>query len=199
MKKIFYSNSEVPNLLFAILFLIVGSLLFANPNMVIAAISYTVGTLLILVGIYSCIKNYYNTKQNSNTPITELTFGIVMIIIGIIFLLLANTIGKALQYVFGAWMLFSGINRLINSLQGDKSSKNFIVQLIVSSLLILGGLYTILRSNLAFELVGLVMIIYAVLEIVGFITNRNNNIVVKKEVVKDAVVIEDKTNIKKKK
>lgn len=192
------NNKDIPSIVSAIVFLIVGALLFTNPNMVIAIISYTIGIVLILIGIYSCIKNYYNTKQNSNTPITELTFGIIMMIIGIVFLLLANSIGVALQYVFGAFMLFSGINNLINALQLNKDDKNFIVQIIVASLLILGGLYTILKSNLAFEIVGIVMMIYATLEIVSFITNRNSiNKHGNNEVIKDAKVIEDKTDTKK--
>jgi uncharacterized membrane protein HdeD (DUF308 family) len=199
-------NGKV-NLITAIIFLIVGALMLANPNQVVAIISYICGVVLIVYGIYSCIKNYYDTKTNSSTPSTGLMLGIVSLVIGIIFIFLANVIGVALQYVFGAWILFSGINRLITALQKDKKDNNFIIQIVVAVLLILAGLYTILKSNLALSFVGLVMMIYAVLEIVAVVSSKKENpadavITVTKEEkeskIKDAKVIETKKDTKKK-
>jgi uncharacterized membrane protein HdeD (DUF308 family) len=208
------SKNEIVDLLVAIIFLIIGALLFTNPDAIIAGISYTLGTIMILLGIFTLIKNYYKTKADSNTPVTELTFGIIMIVIGIMFLLLAGAIGVAIRYVFGAWMIFSGINRLMVALQIDRSDKNFIVQLVVSILLLAGGLYTILRANLTFQIIGIIMMIYAVLEIVGFISNKesgSNKTTTEEKIdlaiehnkdngddVKDATIVEDKTDDTKK-
>lgn len=160
------------NIITAILFLIVGALLVSNPDRVIAIISYIIGTVLILIGIYSCIKNYYNTKADSNTPSNDLILGITTIVIGILFLLLANSIGVTVRYVFGALIIFSGLSRLISSLQLDKNSSNFITQLVIAILLILIGLYTILTSNITLQIVGIIMMIYAILEIVSIITSK---------------------------
>ena len=172
MKVEIKKNNNKINILTAIIFLVIGALLIADPDKVIAIISYIIGTLLIMFGIYSCIKNYYNTKADSNTPSTDLVTGIITLIIGILFLLLANSIGVAVRYVFGAWIIFSGINRLINALQIDKKSNSFITQLIVAILLILIGLYTILASNVALQVVGIIMMVYAILEIIAFISNK---------------------------
>src|SRR5574344_982834 len=208
MKIEIKAKSNKISLIAAIIFLIIGVLMLANPNQVIAIISYICGIIAIIYGIYACIKNYYNTKANSNNPSTELVIGIVSIIIGILFLLLANVIAVAIQYVFGAWILFS----LINGLQIDKSDNNFIVQIVISSLLILAGLYTILKSNLALQFIGIIMIIYAVLEIVAYVSNKKddpadavvtitpNDNEAKTEDIKEAKVIEDtKANKKNKK
>lgn len=209
MKIEIKAKSKKISLLSAILFLIVGALMLANPNKVVAIISYVVGVVLIAYGIFSCIKNYFNTKANSSNPSTELVIGIITIVVGILFLLLANVIGVALQYVFGAWILFCGINRLINSLQLNKNDNNFIIQLVVSILLILAGLYTILKSNLALSFVGLIMMVYAVLEIIGYVSSKkedNNDTVItvtkndtQSETIKDAKVIETKETKKTKK
>lgn len=196
-------NNKV-NLLTAIVFLIVGALMLANPNQVVAIISYICGIVLIVYGIYACIKNYYDTKANSNTPSTGLMIGIVSLVLGIIFIFLANVIGVALQYVFGAWILFSGINRLISALQENKNDNNFIIQLVVAILLILAGLYTILKSNLALSFVGLIMMVYSILEIVAYVSAKKENnadaviTVTKEEKVQDAKVIETKKDTKKK-
>ena len=76
-------------------------------------------------------------------------------------------------------------------------------------ILIIAGLYTILKSNLALSLIGLIMMIYAVLEIVGFVFNKENDnsdatITITKDEnknVKDAKVVEvkDKKQTKKSK
>ena len=160
------------NIFTAILFLIVGALLIANPDKVIAIISYLIGVILIASGIYSLIKNYYNTKADSNTPSNDLIMGITTIIIGIIFLVLANSIGVAVRYVFGAWIIFVGISKLISALQIDHKSNAFVTQIIIASLLILIGLYTILAANLALQVVGIVMMVYAILDIVSLLTNK---------------------------
>jgi uncharacterized membrane protein HdeD (DUF308 family) len=211
MKIEIKTHNSKKSLLTAIVFLIVGALMLANPNQVVAIISYICGIVLITYGVYACIKNYYDTKEDSSTSSTFLMIGIITLVVGLLFIFLANVIGIALQYVFGAWILFSGINRLINALQVDKNDSNYIIQLVVAALLIIAGLYTILKSNLALSFVGLIMMIYAVLEIVGFVFNKNSDqndetiTVTKPEQkektknVKDAKIIETKDKKKKKK
>jgi uncharacterized membrane protein HdeD (DUF308 family) len=209
MKIEIKTKNSKTNLLTALIFLIVGALMLANPNQVVAIISYICGIVLITYGIYACIKNYYDTKADSSTSSTFLMIGITCLVVGLLFIFLANVIGIALQYVFGAWILFSGINRLINALQLDKNDNNYIIQLVVAALLIIAGLYTILKSNLALSFVGLIMMIYAILEIVGFVFNKNSNqndttvTVTKNEDkesnIKDAKIIESKSTKKKNK
>jgi uncharacterized membrane protein HdeD (DUF308 family) len=197
--KIEIKNNSKSSLFMAIIFLILGALIMSNPNLVIAIIAYIIGICLIAFGIYSSIKNYLDTKANSNTSSTNLIIGIVSIIVGVIFIFLANAIGIAVQYLVGAWILFKGIERLINTLQSNKKDNNYIVQLVVAILLIAAGLYNILKANIGLSIVGLIMMIYAILEIVGYLTNRNSNnanddantFKETAEKIKDAVLIED--------
>lgn len=125
--------------------------------------------------------------------------GIVLIVIGLVFIFLASVIEALVRLVIGGWILFSGINRLINALSLPKKNSRFAVLLILSLLLIGGGLYTILEANLAFQAIGVVLMIYAFLEIFGYIFNKKDinvvNIEVKEkndEKVIDAVLIEKK-------
>ena len=139
-----------------------------------------------------------------------MVLGIVAIVIGVVFILLAEVIEWLVRLVIGGWILFSGINRLINALYVDKKTSKFYVMLGIAILLIGGGLYTILEANLAFQAIGIILMIYAGLEIFGYIFNRKSMtevtaIKVSKNDKKnpkgavDAVVIEDKTEDKKKK
>ena len=142
-------------------------------------------------------------KKDNLTPSTEMIIGIVLIVVGIVCIFLAGVVEAFVRLVIGGWILFSGINRLINTLYMNNKDSKFWVSLVLSILLIGGGLYTILEVNLAFKAIGIVLMIYAVIEIVGYIFNRKEVTVVKteiqtKEKIKDAEVIETK-EIKKKK
>ncbi|MBR1417304.1 MAG: DUF308 domain-containing protein [Bacilli bacterium] len=194
------------SLIKSILFLIFGALIVANPDSIIKIASTIIGIIIILYGVFLAFKNYYDTKQDSNTSSTTLIFGITCIIIGILFIVLADSIVKIIQYILGAWIIFNGIERLMIALSLGKDNSNFITQLVLSILLLAAGLYTIFRANLPIQIAGLVMIIYAILEIIGYITNKKDKISVKEEVeeniklnntnnnVKEAKIIETKDN-----
>ncbi len=187
------NNSK--NLFKSILFLIFGSLIFAYPDKIISLVASGFGAILILYGLFMIVRNYYETKQDSNTPATMLTFGIVLVIVGIMFIILSDSISLVFQYVLGAWILFNGLEKFIMSFSLPKSSNQFISQLVISLLLLAAGLYTVLVSNITVQVVGLIMMIYAVLEIIGFITSKK--IVVNEEKV-EATELTVKNNKKKK-
>ncbi|MBR1610674.1 MAG: DUF308 domain-containing protein, partial [Methanobrevibacter sp.] len=64
------------SLISSILFLIFGALIFAYPNQVVISISIAFGIILTFYGIIMLIKNYYETKNDSNTSSNALVFGI---------------------------------------------------------------------------------------------------------------------------
>lgn len=197
------------NLVTSILFLIFGALIFAYPNQVVTTASIVFGAVLMFYGIIMLIKNYYETKNDASTTSTTLIFGIILIVIGLLFIILAASISKILQYVLGAWILFTGIERLMIALSLGKDNNAFITQLVISLLLLAAGLYTILRGHLEIQIVGIVMIVYSILEIVGYFSNKSVEVNIKEEIkqekidtkdeVKDAKVVEEKPSKKKKK
>ena len=164
------------NLISSFLFLVFGALIFAYPNQVVKTASIIVGIIVIAFGIFLVIKNYYETKSDSNTSSMTMIFGIIAIILGILFVVLASQISQILQYILGAWILFTGIERLIIALSLGKDNNSFITQLVIALLLLAAGLYTILKAHIEIQIVGLVMIVYAILEIIGYVTNKKDAI-----------------------
>lgn len=196
-----YSNIFV--LISSILFLVLGAVMYTKPDAVVIFTTYIFGGLLIVVGLFKCIKNYLDVKKDNSISSTEMIVGIVLTILGIVCIFLAGVVEALVRLIIGGWMIFSGINSLINALNLDKKTSKFWVSLILSLIIIGGGLYTILEANLAFQAIGIVLMIYAVLEIIGFIFNRNTVTVIKTEVnnsskVIDAELIETKKTKKKK-
>ena len=58
-----YANNS--SLVSAVLFFILGAIMFTNPGAMVVVISRILGGILILFGLYSCIKNYILVRQNS--------------------------------------------------------------------------------------------------------------------------------------
>ena len=196
-----YSNIAV--LINSIIFFILGAVMFTNPEAIVLIVTYVIGGLIILLGAFNCIKNYLDVKKDNSVSSSGMILGIVLVVVGLVFIFLAGVIEALVRLVIGGWILFSGINRLINALYLPKKSSKFIVLFIISLILISGGLYTILETNLAFKAIGIVLMIYAGIEIFGYIFNKREVEIVetkskKKEKVEEAVLIENNTDKKKK-
>lgn len=203
MKKLVKNYSSVVSLIISILFFILGAVMFTNPDAIVLFISYVIGGLIILIGIFKCIKNYLDVKKDNNTSSNGMVVGITLIVIGLVFIFLASIIEALVRLVIGGWILFTGIMRLINALSIEKKDTKFWVLLSISIILISGGLYTILETNLAFKAIGLVLMIYSVIEIFGYVFNKKeiNEVIItkeKEEKIEEAVLIESEAESKKK-
>lgn len=179
--------------------------MFTKPEAIILFISYVLGGIMIIIGLFKCIKNYLYVKKDNSISSSEMIMGIVLMVIGIVFIFLANVIEALVRLLIGGWILFSGINRLINALHLNKKTSRFIVFLSIAILLIITGLYTILEANLAFQTTGIVLMIYSFIEIFGYIFNKKDpdtigEVIIEQKETKviDAILIEDKKTKKKK-
>lgn len=191
MKK-YFKNYSVIMLVISILFFILGAVMYTKPEFIILVFSYVIGGLIILFGIYYCIKNYVEIKNNKETSSKDMIIGLTLVVVGLIFIFLANVIEALVRLIIGGYILFIGITRFISSLYMKKDTR-FFVSLGLSLLLIAGGLYTILEANLAFQTIGIVIMAYSVIEIIGFIFNHDNNGVI----VSEKVLIEENKSDKK--
>lgn len=163
------SYSKQSSLLSAVVFLIFGAILFSNAEKVVQALSIIVGVVFAIVGVVSLITYFINNKQAPN-PIrrTSLASGIICIIFAIIFIFFSNVVEQSIRFILGAWILLTGIMRLIDTISNTKGNK-FWSLLIISILLISVGIYTIVFGDVILSTIGIIMMIYAIIEIIGYI------------------------------
>jgi len=186
-----YSTSS--SLLSSIIFLILGAFLISNADSVITWISYIVGSLLSMIGLIKLVTYYRIKKKTEITSNGDLIFGLVLLTIGILCFFLAGIFETLIRFIVGAWVLFTGIHRLIESLKMEnKANKKFPILLGISVLLVALGLYIILYSNLMFKWIGILMVTYSVLEIIGYIFFSQNIVDKKKKEKQKKVIIEHK-------
>ena len=162
-----YSNDT--SLVSSILFLIFGIILFTNPSGILNFISYIVGGILIIIGIFNILSYRKTLKKLNIDQKYKLISGVILIIFGLFVILFSSLIEMTIRLICGGWILYSGIIRLIETLNNRENKISFISRLIVSILLVICGFYVAIETNLIFSTIGLFIIIYAILEIIGFI------------------------------
>ena len=77
MKTKVKSYSNILSLIYSILFLILGAIIFTKPEIIILFISYVIGGLFIIIGIFKCIKNFLDIKKDNTISSKEMITGIV--------------------------------------------------------------------------------------------------------------------------
>lgn len=189
------SYSKQSSLISSILFFILGALVFTKASELARMISIIIGVILAVVGTVLITYFYFTSKQQVYSK-KSLILGIISIILAIVFIGFSDVVGHFVRFIVGAWILFSGIMRLINVLTMGKNTK-FFPLLLVSILLIGLGIFTIIVEN-ELEIIGVLMMLYAAIEIVGFIFYTKDK-QVKEEVGSTSIIIPDKeTNIERK-
>jgi len=164
------SYSSQSSLLSSILFFILGAILFTSADKLLNIISIIIGTLFATAATISLIIYFIQARKIDGIPKKgNLTFGIVSLILAIIFIFFSNIVEQVIRFIVGGWILLTGIMRLINLISMPKKDSKFIQLLVVAILLIFIGIYTIVVEIFGLDIIGIIMMAYAGIEIVGYI------------------------------
>lgn len=169
--KLTQSKNDSFSLLSAILFLILGIILISNPGGVIKFITYIIGGILLILGIAKLFF-YYKNKNNEiiTNNVNNLTLGILFMVIGIIIMFCSSAIEFIIRLIMGGWLLYNGIIKLMLSFKlKENNVSTWYVPLVASIIMIACGLYIVIKSNLIFSAVGIVLVIYSIIEIIQYV------------------------------
>lgn len=164
----------INNLIYALLFLVFGIILLTNEQDIVEIASKVVGVVLIIVGIVKSIVYIYMKGKLGEYSFSELAIGLVLISIGTLFILYSSALSFAIRLIIGFWTLVAGINKIILAISVKSIDRTgFRMYLSTSIIMILVGISLI--SGLFDRIVGLLIIIYAVTEIVDYIYFRSKS------------------------
>ena len=183
------SYEETSSLIYAIFFLVIGVILYTNTGQIANYISIIVGTILITIGAIKLISYNRFKKKFEIINTSDLISGIIFISLGLFAMIFSNAIIITLRIIMGSFIVYSGVLRLISFLKLRKYSKGiFKWTLLISILMIVCGLYILLNPNLIIKTIALFIIIYSVIEIIGFICysqvekpNNNDKVIIEGE------------------
>lgn len=157
------------SLIYSITLLILGIFLTFNSEGLLNIIFDILGAIVILFGIFQFV-SYNKMKQQLQIENTSALMGaVISISIGLLIILLSNFLTNAIQIVTGIWLFFMGISKLNTAMVWkERNQKNFIVSLVGACILILLGIYTIFTQNVVFIFIGIILIIYAIVDLVSY-------------------------------
>lgn len=160
------------SLVYSIILLVLGFFLTFNSSGVLNTIFNILGILVVLFGIYRFF-TYYRLKSQLKIDDSGILMSAVMsIVFGVLIILLSNILTSAIQVITGIWLLFIGISRLSETDLTNLKEKSNLILAIGSVIIILLGLYTIFSENVVFVVIGIILIIYSVLDIINYISGR---------------------------
>ena len=169
LEKIF-KRTGWTSLLTSLVFAILGILLITNPEGSTKVVSLIVGILFIIVGLYKLV-DYCLTRGKYNFYNYDIAYGIIAIILGIITIVYKSQI----ETIFRVLIVYTGIIRLSLSFKLKLvESPTWICSLLISIVMIVCGLYTIFVSNAIVVTIGIVILIYSILDMIEDIIFLSN-------------------------
>lgn len=151
----------------SITLLILGIILVTNSNQAVTIIFQIIGVGIILFGIYKLYHYLMLKKQFKMEDSDSLISSIISITIGLVIILLASILEVGLRYIIGFYLIINGISKSFIALSvKNQSPKFFYLNILVSIIYILLGLYTIFIANAAFLIIGIILIFSSLLDLV---------------------------------
>lgn len=173
LEKIF-KRTGWTSLLTSLVFAILGVLLITNPEGSTKVVSLIVGILFIIVGLYKLV-DYCLTRGKYSFYNYDIAYGIIAIILGIITIVYKSQIETIFRVLIGIWIVYTGIIRLSLSFKLKLvESPTWICSLLISIVMIVCGLYTIFVSNAIVVTIGIVILIYSILDMIEDIIFLSN-------------------------
>lgn len=175
----------------AICAIAIGILLIKYPDNTVTWITVAIGILFLLSGLISLIVYVNARKHVSEYKITDAegrvvageqpTFPIVgvgSLILGALLALTPNIFITALMYIIGGILILGAINQYMNLVNGRRYGKIGFGYWVFPSLILLTGLYVIIKPmtpvNVAMLILGWCSLLYGVTELVNSIKFHSN-------------------------
>ena len=120
----------------------------------------------MIIGIGKII-SYIILRKESNFSNYDLIYGIIAIVISIIMLANANAFATIVRVIIGIWIAYTGIMKLIYALNlKSLSSSSWIAVMIMAIITIIAGVYIAIDSSILIMVFGVILIAYAVIDII---------------------------------
>ena len=168
LKKVF--NISIISSLLLFLF---GLVLAVNAEGFIKSITVAIGVVLLLIGVFPVI-DYFRYRKEGLGASVGLISGIFSIVCGLMLLINEDLLMILIPVFIGVWMSINGITKIQVSFEiKDLGEKSWIITFIYSILIIVLGGYFIVNpisgATTVTSFIGIILCIYAVLDIIDCI------------------------------
>lgn len=163
MVEKFLKRSSWTDIVISIIFVLFGALLIAKPNETVGAISIILGILFIAMGVLKLVEYYTaDTKED-----WLLTVALISVVLGIVILFASDAILSVFRVIVGIWIIATGIMDLQTTLVWKEvKSPYWTAAVALSMAMMLAGIIILVNQNILLTTMGIIIIIYAILDII---------------------------------
>ena len=168
LKKVFNIS-----MISSILLFLFGLILAVNAEGFIKSITVAIGVVLLLIGVFPVI-DYFRYRKDGLGASIGLISGIFSIVCGLMLLINEDLLMILIPVFIGVWMIINGINKIQVSFEiKDLGEKSWVITFIYSILIMVLGGYFIVNpisgATTVTSFIGIILCIYAVLDIIDCI------------------------------
>lgn len=157
-------------------FSILGLIIAYHPNTTFQVISYILGGILIAYGVVKIIE-YLKMKDQNSFYGSELSYGVIAVLLGIVVIVCSDMIETLLRILVGIWIVYSGIMRLgvaIRLQRFNADNKIWVAVLLIALAMLLCGIYIIASPGAVMMTIGIIMVFYGMMDIIEEIIFMKN-------------------------
>ena len=172
--KDFFKRAGIISIITSIIFAILGFIMIKNPEGTINVISKVIGLIILLIGIEKIIY-YLLFNGNGDLFNYDLIYGIIAIIIGVLIMVYSSVFANIVGIVIGIWIAYEAAIKMLLSLKLKNAGvSSWLVMLALSAITLLAGVFIVFNQSSIIVATGIVMIIYAVIDIIDEIIFIHN-------------------------
>lgn len=165
LKKVFNIS-----IISSVLLFLFGLVLAVNAEGFIKSITIAIGVVLLLIGVFPVI-DYFRYRKDGLGASVGLISGIFSIVCGLMLLINEDLLMILIPVFIGVWMIINGINKIQVSFEiKDLGEKSWVITFIYSILIMVLGGYFIVNpisgATTVTSFIGIILCIYAVLDII---------------------------------
>ncbi len=158
----FLKKSSWADIIVSLLFILFGIMLMARPESIMSIISFLLGAICMVMGALKGIDYFASGKKDNYL----LAIAVVAIIIGIIIMFCADIILSVFRILIAIWIIYSGIMNLQTTIVWkDYKSRLWLLTLLLSITMILGGIYILVNNGAMLQIVGGIIVAYGIIDI----------------------------------
>lgn len=159
----FLKRSGWTDIVIALIFILFGIMLITRPEAIVSMIAILLGGICIVIGILRLIDFFYLKKQDNYL----LAIAIVMIVTGIIVMFCADIILSVFRIIIAIWIIYSGIMNMQTAIVWkDFKSRLWTFTLILSIIMIIGGIYVLVNTGAIIQTIGVIILAYGIIDII---------------------------------
>ena len=158
--------------------IVMGVALIIRPDLFTRVVGLVIGGIITTMGAVALMRYFIRTKTDPDNA-SGLVSGVVLIVAGVFVMVRPDFIPKVIAFVFGAYMLISGITNIQGAMNLRKNSSTRWTKAMVSAVLTtLAGLLLVINPiiavDFAFRLMGVCLLISGLSNITGTLLTGGN-------------------------